>query len=45
MGDYSRDFANEDDAQAWANYYKGETVKVHADPRDPTRSELQKGDL
>ena len=28
MADYSRDFANEDDAKAWANSYKGETVKV-----------------
>jgi hypothetical protein len=45
MGDYSRDFANEADAKAWANSYKGETVKVHVDPRDPTRSLLRKEDL
>jgi hypothetical protein len=45
MGDYSRDFANEADAKAWANSYKGETVKVHVDPRDPTRSVLRKEDL
>lgn len=45
MGDYSRDFANEDDANAWANSYKGETIKVHVDPRDPTRSVLRKEDL
>jgi hypothetical protein len=45
MGDYSRDFANEDDATAWANSYKGETVKIHVDPRNPTRSVLRKEDL
>ena len=45
MGDYSRDCANEADAKAWANSYKGETVKVHVDPRDPTRSVLRKEDL
>jgi hypothetical protein len=44
-GDYSRDFADEDEATAWANSYKGETVKVHVDPRDPTRSVLRKEDL
>ncbi len=45
MGDYSRNFGNEDDAKAWANSYKGETVKVHVDPRDPTRSVLREVDL
>ena len=45
MGEYSRDFANEDDAKAWANSYKGETVKIHVDPRDPTRSVLRREDL
>jgi hypothetical protein len=45
MGDYSRSFGNEDDAKAWANSYKGETVKVHVDPRDPTRSLLREEDL
>ena len=45
MGDYSRSFGNEDDAKAWANSYKGETVTVHVDPRDPTRSVLREEDL
>lgn len=45
MGDYSRSFGDKDEAQAWANSYKGETVKIHVDPRDPTRSVLRKEDL
>jgi Protein of unknown function (DUF3592) len=45
MGDYSRDFGSKEDADAWANSYKGETVKVHVDPNDPTRSVLREEDL
>ncbi len=45
MGDYSRDFGSKEDADAWANSYKGETVKVHVDPSDPTRSVLREEDL
>lgn len=44
-GGYSRSFGSEDDAKAWANSYKGETVKIHVDPRDSTRSVLRKEDL
>jgi hypothetical protein len=44
-GDYKRSFGNEEDAKDWANSYKGETVKVHVDPRDPTRSVLREEDL
>jgi hypothetical protein len=44
-GEYKRRFGSEDDAKAWANSYKGETLKVHVDPRDPTRSVLRKEDL
>lgn len=45
MGEYSRRFGEKDDAEAWANSYKGETVKVHVDPRDPTHSVLREEDL
>jgi hypothetical protein len=45
MGDYSRSFGKKEDAEAWANSYKGETVKVYVDPRDPTRSMLREEDL
>jgi len=45
MGDYKRRFGNEKDAKDWANSYKGETVKVHVDPHDPTRSVLREEDL
>jgi hypothetical protein len=45
MGDYSRSFGKKEDAEAWANSYKGETVKVHVDPRDPARSLLREEDL
>ncbi len=45
MGDYSKGFGSKEEAQAWADSYKGETIKVHVDPRDPTRSVLREEDL
>jgi Protein of unknown function (DUF3592) len=45
MGEYSRMFDDESEAQAWAASYKGRTVMVHVDPRDPSRSVLRKEDL
>lgn len=45
MGDYSRDFGSEKEAHAWANSYKGETVRAYVNPRDPTRSFLREEDL
>lgn len=45
MGDYSRDFGNKEDAESWVNSYKGETVKIYVDPRDPTHSILREEDL
>jgi hypothetical protein len=45
MGDYSRSFGDKAEAEAWANSYKGSTIMVHVDPRDPTRSVLREEDL
>jgi hypothetical protein len=45
MGDYIRSLGKKEDAEDWANSYKGETVKVHVDPRDPTRSVLREEDF
>jgi len=44
-GDYSSRFVHEKDAQAWAEQYKGTTVMVHVDPRDPSRSVLRQEEL
>jgi hypothetical protein len=44
-GDYSRRFGDKQEAQAWADSYKGSTVMVHVDPRDPTSSVLREEDL
>jgi Protein of unknown function (DUF3592) len=44
-GDYNRRFTYEGDAQEWADSFKGRTVTVHVDPRDPTCSVLRTEDL
>lgn len=46
-GEYSRMFqpGEEEDAKAWTASYKGSTVLVHVDPRDPSRSVLRKQEL
>jgi hypothetical protein len=44
-GDYCRMFDEEADAQDWAASYKGRTVMVHVDPRDPSHSVLRKEEL
>jgi hypothetical protein len=45
MGEYSRMFNDNEGAQAWAASYKGRTVNVHVDPRDPSNSVLRKEEL
>jgi hypothetical protein len=45
MGDYRKGFGSKEEAQTWADSYKGSTVMVHVDPRDPTRSVLREEDL
>ena|ERR1039457_3892728 len=46
-GEYSRmfDADDEEDAKAWAASYKGSTVMVHVDSRDPSHSVLRKEEL
>jgi hypothetical protein len=46
-GDYCRLFNADEktDAAAWANSYKGSSVIVHVDPRDPSHSVLRKESL
>jgi hypothetical protein len=45
VGDYSREFEERGDALAWANSFKGCTVMVHVNPKDPTKSVLRKEEL
>ena len=44
-GDFNRMFHDEAEAQAWTASYKGNSVMVHVDPRDPSRSVLRKEEL
>ena len=46
-GDYCRIFGGNEEyvAQAWAASYRGRTVTIHVDPRDPSRSVLRKEEL
>lgn len=46
-GEYSRLFGEDEeaDARAWADSYKGSTVVVHVDPRNPSRSVLRREDI
>jgi hypothetical protein len=43
VGEYTREFKGDQapDAYVWAESYKGYTVNVHVDPRNPSRSVLQ----
>jgi hypothetical protein len=45
MGEYSRMFDSEEEGKAWTASFKGRTVMVHVDPRDPSRSVLRKEEL
>jgi hypothetical protein len=44
-GDYDKSFNDEGEANDWADSYKGCTVMVHVDPRDPANSVLRKEGL
>lgn len=45
IGEFRREFDERSDAEDWANSFKGCTVKVHVDPKDPQKSVLRKEDL
>ena len=45
MGEYSQMFNGEEEARNWMASYKGRSVMVHVDPRDPTHSVLRKEEL
>jgi len=45
VGEHSRIFVEEADAQSWAASYKDSAIMVHLDPRDPSRSVLRKEEL
>ena len=45
IGEYRRKFDDKDEAEAWANSFKGCTVTVHVNPRDPAQSVLREEEL
>lgn len=45
MGEFSRMFDEQAEADSWTASFKGRTVIIHIDPRDPSRSALRKEDL
>lgn len=45
MGEYSRMFGGESEAQAWVASHKGKNVMVHVNPGDATKSVLRKEEL
>lgn len=44
-GDYRREFAGKEEARRWSSQFKGCSVFVHVDPRDPANSVLLDKDL
>lgn len=45
IGEYSRMFDAEVEAQAWVASYKNSAVMVHVNPNDPSRSVLRKDEF
>jgi hypothetical protein len=45
MGDYKCNFGSKEQAKAWVAQFKGRTVPVHVNPRDPTDSVLLDRDV
>jgi hypothetical protein len=45
MGEYKRQFGVKEQAKAWAAQFKGRTVLVHVNPKDPSDSVLLERDL
>jgi len=45
MGEYKREFGVKGQAKAWAEQFKGRTVLVHVNPKDPSDSVLLECDL
>ena len=45
MGEFSQMFDSEEEAKSWMDSYKGRSVMVHVNPRDPTVSVLRKEEM